>query len=413
MFGSSRHARAVVGILAVALLWPAQHSSAVTPGEEARATRQAWQETEAELDSASGTLEEVDAAVLAAGDALAATDSRLTAARSRLRVLRAELRAAKAARHRAERRANDAANLLGQATMVSLATSAALDGHIADLRAQLASAYKYAGSAARLAGILQALQGSGTLTDFLTAYEQLELGAANEHLLVGEITELADRLAEQQAAVAALTVRREAAEARAERERDSAAKLAAEQRRLVAQVAEERASRRRLVARVRKVQAAERDRVEELTAASAALREQLGAYEFVGGAPGTGELAWPTDGRLTSGFGARMHPIFHTRRMHAGVDIGGPTGQEVFAAAAGTVLTAGTRSGYGTTIIVDHGGGLTTVYAHLSALDVSAGDVVTQTEVIGKVGSTGNSTGPHLHFEVRAGGVPRDPMEWF
>ncbi len=108
-----------------------------------------------------------------------------------------------------------------------------------------------------------------------------------------------------------------------------------------------------------------------------------------------------------------MHPILLSRRLHAGADIGAPLGQAVFAAADGTVLSAGTRGGYGTTVLLDHGGGMTSVYAHLSALAVRAGERVEQGDAVGLVGSTGNSTGPHLHFEVRVNGLPRDPLGWF
>jgi murein DD-endopeptidase MepM/ murein hydrolase activator NlpD len=117
----------------------------------------------------------------------------------------------------------------------------------------------------------------------------------------------------------------------------------------------------------------------------------------------------PTPGRITSAFGARVHPIFGTTRNHYGVDIDGDTGDPIKAAASGTVLSSGWMNGYGNTIVISHGGGVSTLYAHQSSLGVSAGDVVEGGEVIGRVGSTGWSTGPHLHFEIRINGTATDP----
>jgi murein DD-endopeptidase MepM/ murein hydrolase activator NlpD len=120
----------------------------------------------------------------------------------------------------------------------------------------------------------------------------------------------------------------------------------------------------------------------------------------------------PSDGRITSGYGWRTHPIFGTRRMHTGTDFGPGYGAPIYAAETGTVISANARGGYGNTIIIDHGQGLTTLYAHQSRFAVSSGARVTRGQVIGYVGSTGNSTGPHLHFEVRVNGAHRDPMNY-
>ena len=117
---------------------------------------------------------------------------------------------------------------------------------------------------------------------------------------------------------------------------------------------------------------------------------------------GSGGCIWPTRGSVTSEFGSRWG------RLHAGIDIAAPVGTPIYAARAGTVLVAGTQSGYGTTVVVDHGD-MDTLYGHQSRLAVRAGASVDQGQLIGYVGNTGQSTGPHLHFETRYGGSPRNP----
>lgn len=117
----------------------------------------------------------------------------------------------------------------------------------------------------------------------------------------------------------------------------------------------------------------------------------------------------PAGGPVTSGFGYRYHPILHRRKLHTGTDFGAHYGSPIRAAAGGTVILAQYNHGYGNCVIIDHGGGTTTLYGHASALLVSAGDSVKQGQVIARVGSTGLSTGPHLHFEMRQNGVPVQP----
>lgn len=121
---------------------------------------------------------------------------------------------------------------------------------------------------------------------------------------------------------------------------------------------------------------------------------------------------WPARGPITSGFGFRRHPIFGTREMHTGIDIGAALGSPVFSARTGRVTYAGWEEGYGRVVVIDHGGGLTTSYSHLSTIAVRIGQVVQHGEAIGRVGSTGYSTGPHLLFEIRVNGRPLDPLKY-
>ncbi|MFV0441116.1 MAG: murein hydrolase activator EnvC family protein [Lachnospirales bacterium] len=127
-----------------------------------------------------------------------------------------------------------------------------------------------------------------------------------------------------------------------------------------------------------------------------------------------GTFAWPIPGRysITSEYGTRTHPLTGVVKTHTGVDIGATTGDSIVAGADGTVITSGYLNGYGNTVIIDHGNGFSTLYGHNSGLDVSVGEYVTRGQHIARAGSTGFSTGPHCHFEVRVSGSHVDPMPY-
>ena len=127
-----------------------------------------------------------------------------------------------------------------------------------------------------------------------------------------------------------------------------------------------------------------------------------------------GEMAWPSPGytKVTSSYGYRTHPILKTKKLHTGVDIAVPSGSNIVAANGGKVLFSGSYGGYGNAVIIDHGGKTSTLYAHNSKLLVKEGDTVTRGQTIAKSGSTGLSTGPHLHFEVRINGAHTDPIPY-
>ena len=125
---------------------------------------------------------------------------------------------------------------------------------------------------------------------------------------------------------------------------------------------------------------------------------------------GTGQLAWPVSSVITSGFGWREHPIFGRQIFHTGIDIGVDEGTPVHAADSGTVVYSGWMDGYGYAVVIDHGNGISTLCAHNSDLAVSEGQSVSKGAVIAYAGSTGNATGPHVHFEVRVNGDPVNPL---
>jgi len=205
---------------------------------------------------------------------------------------------------------------------------------------------------------------------------------------------------EQAAAVAVIADRTD--EARAARDR-----LAGERDRLAAMENLKQIA----LAESRETREGYLDEVDGLLAQSAALAEQIrGAQQGAGttgnGQPSAAGLIWPCDGVVVSGFGMRWG------RMHEGIDIGCAYGTPNGAAASGTVIYAGWLGGYGNLVVVDHGNGLSTAYAHASSILVSVGQSVSQGQTVSLVGSTGHSTGPHLHFEVRVNGVAVDPLPY-
>lgn len=127
-------------------------------------------------------------------------------------------------------------------------------------------------------------------------------------------------------------------------------------------------------------------------------------------ATGTGRMSAPSRGPITSLFGWRVHPVLGESKFHNGTDFGAEYGSPIHASDRGTVIFAGWFGGYGNAVVIDHGNGITTLYGHASQLYVAAGQAVQRGQVIAAVGSTGLSTGPHLHFEVRQNGQPVDPL---
>jgi murein DD-endopeptidase MepM/ murein hydrolase activator NlpD len=179
------------------------------------------------------------------------------------------------------------------------------------------------------------------------------------------------------------------------------------------QLEEQADQKKEILSNVRVEKKAYEKALEELERTSRELEELIRRSQS-GEQLGTGIYTWPAPGyrSITSAYGMRYHPILKTNKMHTGVDIGAPMGAKIVAADSGKVMFAGWQGGYGQTIIIDHGAGMSTLYAHQSKFAVSSGQSVNKGDVIGYVGSTGWSTGPHLHFEVRVNGNPTNPMSY-
>lgn len=237
-------------------------------------------------------------------------------------------------------------------------------------------------------------------------------------------TEARQRAAEAKAALDALAAQQDAQAADLERQRAAEkaryAKLQAESDRLAAVLAERaRQARIAAAAKAAREKAAREKAAREAAAKDKAARDKARASRSPGSSSSSssssGLLRWPAGGRVSSEFGMRFHPVLGYSRLHAGLDIAADIGTPVYAAAGGTVFSAGWGGGHGNRILIDHGMqrgvNLVTSYSHLSRFAVTGGRV-SAGQLIGYVGNTGTSTGPHLHFETHADGVPVNPRNW-
>ena len=244
---------------------------------------------------------------------------------------------------------------------------------------------------------LEVVLGSRSFSDFLARFELLRQVLASDVALFREVREEKRQLEQKKAYL--------------EQQRAELVQLKTETTARKAAVEEKQQAKEALLAQLRDSKEAIQQALDELEKTSKQLQDyilqiQLAAQR-AGGKP---VFIWPAVGPITSPFGSRFHPILKVYKMHTGIDIAVPRGTPVKAAAAGYVILAGWAGGYGKCVIIDHGGYWSTLYAHLDSIDVSLNQQVAQGQVIGKVGSTGYSTGPHLHFEVRYQGEPQDPL---
>jgi len=290
-------------------------------------------------------------------------------------------------------------------------------GNLASIRADRDAALDDA-----RASVLQAYMGGGTSQPSIafsaSAVSEVSVGVAYLDVLTGYRSGAAERYAEvvatEEAEEAKVKVIEAAIIGQAEELERTAAELDATERELGEKRSELAAEYERQAELLARVEAQIGEFEGELTGLEgeeASIRSRIQAASQPAGTK-PGQLTRPIPGRVESGFGSRMHPIFGTVKMHNGVDMHGSTGQPIRAGAGGTVILSGVKGGYGNTVMIDHGGGMVTLYAHQSTIGVSVGQKVTAGQTIGYVGSSGLSTGPHLHFEVRINGTPVDPMNY-
>jgi murein DD-endopeptidase MepM/ murein hydrolase activator NlpD len=260
---------------------------------------------------------------------------------------------------------------------------------------------------------LNVLTSVRSFSEFVERWEDLRLLiAANERAV------RARKAAEEKVASAEADLERTRLELASQQQAQQQARsqldsLASERQNLVELAADQRRHVAAQVAEMEDLSAAEEAQLEALIQErERELEAQRKAAGIAGGVEtegGAGSFSWPVTGTITSPFGWRSNPFGGAPEFHQGLDIAAPTGTTVTAAAGGTVIMAQWYGGYGNYILIDHGGGYSTGYGHLSAIYVSQGQTVQRGQAIGAVGSTGQSTGPHLHFEVRINGKPVDP----
>jgi len=199
------------------------------------------------------------------------------------------------------------------------------------------------------------------------------------------------------------------------KEKDALVELKKDEDAQMSTLSAKRAESQRLIDSLMADQSSYKKALEEQERAEANARAEINRLAGRSGYTGkySGTMIWPSSGPMTSPYYMRVHPVTGKLRQHTGIDIGSPHGSNIVAAAAGEVIVAGYNAGgYGNYVVISHGSGITTLYAHASRLCVSVGQTVAQGEVIAKVGSTGMSTGPHCHFEVLVNGAHTNPLQY-
>lgn len=289
-----------------------------------------------------------------------------------------------------EARLNEVEALVAEAT-------SEVEGHAELLARRLRAFYKAGAST-----YLEVLLGSTTVGEFLSRFDMVRRIVAEDVRLLQwleqEWRQYLERLQEL------------------ELQRDELSRLRAEQESRRAQVVSRTREHQAYLDRLTREMEQYRRALDELDRVSQQLSDEIRKLQAELKRSSSGKIAMirPVEGGyISSPFGMRYHPILRQNRMHTGIDFAVPAGTIIRAAADGEVIFSGARGGYGLTVIIDHGDGIATLYAHASVLLVKTGDEVKQGQPIARVGSTGLSTGPHLHFEVRLNGEYVNPAGWF
>jgi murein DD-endopeptidase MepM/ murein hydrolase activator NlpD len=294
------------------------------------------------------------------------------------------------------------------------AAEATLTRHNDALRRRLVDAYERGDT-----GYLNMLLAATSFNDFVERWDDIRyLIAANERA-VRERKAAEKRVADAQRELESEKIQLSNAVLRQQQDRTQLSALAETRTELAAYAEAQRRQVAQEVSQLENMTAQQEAALEHLIQQEQAIEEarraELRRAAQLAGKPIPQELgapssfSWPVSGPITSPFGMRSDPFGHGFTMHTGLDIGAPMGATITAAASGHVILADWLGGYGKAIIIDHGGKTVTLYGHCSQWFVSKGQDVQRGQAIGAVGSTGNSTGPHLHFEVRVNGVPVDP----
>jgi len=249
---------------------------------------------------------------------------------------------------------------------------------------------------------LDILLKSRSLSDFLSSYYIITELAEIDNDLINELEGKKDKI--------------ELGRKKLENEKEELAIIAENQTRLARTLQNTKMLRESFITKLSEEERTLQEKIDEINKQYDEVNKQILllaqnqiSSEYIGGI-----LAWPVPGytRITSEYAMRVHPITGQYKLHTGIDIGAPQGANFIAANDGVVIKAGMNVAYGNMVIIDHGGGVTTLYAHGSEILVEVGQAVTRGESVLKVGSTGYSTGPHAHFEVRINGIVTNPLPY-
>ncbi len=261
------------------------------------------------------------------------------------------------------------------------------------------------------AGYMEYLLSAATLADFLTAVDDIGEIMQSDRALEDAYIEARENT---EAVVAEYEEYKADVIEKQDELRDEQAELQAELDEATQLITDITANLADNAAVLAQFEAAEREAETNVANMVLAL-EKKRKVEAAAAVVGTGAFIWPVPSctYLTSHFGLRVHPIYGTTKSHTGIDVGAESGAKIIAADGGTVVLAGVNSGYGNCVMIDHGNGYKTLYGHMSSIAVTNGQTVSQGDIVGYVGSTGVSTGPHCHFEVWKDGARIDPEQFF
>jgi len=248
---------------------------------------------------------------------------------------------------------------------------------------------------------LEVLLGSKSFGDFIVRYELIKTIVKHDAEIVSKVRDQKEEVQSRKSAL--------------ENTRLRVAGLLQKQVAAQNELKKDRLAQRKMIASAKTELSRHEDEIDRLEAQEREIIEKIALQNSKGGeAKGSGGFTWPLPGYtcVSSGFGNRMHPILHVVRFHDGLDIPAPKGAKVVATQDGTVINVGYMSGYGNIVMLDHGNDVTSMYAHLSSQLVSTGQNVKKGQAIARVGSTGMSTGPHLHFIIMVRGKPVNPLSY-
>lgn len=349
-------------------------------------------------DDLEDQLADIQSQISSAQEEQANAQAIINAVMDRLNAIQAELDAANA---ELERILGEQAKLNEQIRLNEIALQKAID----DLHARQAILAKRVRTIYMHGQLnyVDVIIGSNSFSDFANRLELLKRIIRADFSLILDIQEKQRQIEAKRAELDEEKRQLDALEIEAEKAQQAIEAKRAEQQSALDEAREHKAAAEQMERELQQASEDVQARIE------ARLREQQSSGGYTG-VVGTGQLSWPCSGPITSPFGYRVHPIFGIEISHAGIDIGVPDGTPVCAADGGTVIESDWISGYGYTIIIDHGNGIQTLYAHNSSLVAGAGQSVSKGEMVAYSGQTGNVTGPHCHFEVRINGSPVDPM---